>query len=64
MCVHFLSDLGTHLLALNAGFTDLGGWGVAASDVHSTYHPLSHHVNDIIGVEMTKTLVPGIDSNH
>jgi len=52
-----------HLLALNAGFADLGGWGVAASDVHPSYHPLLRHVNDIVGVEMTEMPVPSIDGD-
>jgi len=51
------------LLALNAGFADLGGWSVAASDVHPSYHPLSRHVNDIVSVEMTETPVPSIDGD-
>jgi len=36
MCVRFLSDLGMHLLALDAGFADMGRGGSIADDHHPT----------------------------
>ena len=51
------------LLALNAGFANLGGRGVAARDFHSTGHPLPCHMDDIVGVEMTKTSVPNVNAS-
>jgi len=63
MRVCFLSDFGTRLLALDAGFTDMGGGGTAADDYHPASQPLLRHANNIIGIEMTKTLVPNVDAS-
>jgi len=63
MRVCFLLDFGTRLLALDTGFTDMGGGGTAADDYHPASQPLSRHANNIIGIEMTKTLVPNVDAS-
>ena len=61
MHVGLLVDLSMCLLALDTRLTDAGGRFVAPNNLHPSCHPFVYHTNNVIGIEVLKPVMPGID---
>jgi hypothetical protein len=61
VCVGLLADLSACLLALDTRLADAGGRFVAPDNLHPSCHPLVYHANNVVGIEVPKPAMPGID---
>ena len=61
MRVGLLVDLSACLLALDTRLADAGGRFVAPDDLHPLCYPLVYLANNVVGIEVPKPAMPGIN---